>query len=476
MARKSRPTNSKNWENPIDTKLIEKIITRSEPVEDQENLRCFLTNVLLFLKRVDGIDLTEEEKLYPSHSQFSHLTFRKGRSTADGLKYRLNIIDRYQITNTQRIINIIASTAVSTPKGQLTPRQIHLIEELHKNPELTQYELAQRLSTTSRIVRNELTQLRQAFSFAVIYNLDFGKFRLALFEIDFRTRSLDASEEMERHFRRTPPLFLRRINFDHNYRDGFFHFSVPDQPSGLQMLEQRMKWLKSNFLEKSTYFRMRSFRIDISFENYNVLTGNWILNDDTYSIDLLRFISNHDREHLPPRKQFFSEPIHFDRIDYILASTPYVFGEKQHTEIRQKVLEQHGYSISRKTIWNRQKKLIEAGVFYPSVWYDTPELEELVKFCIECSPKALEPIYRLISILPYTYSVETDVGVTFSFHRPSRCSSITGLLVQTFEQIDGVSNVTIFRYEPSFSPQLFTQTADRWDESRQRWLLRKGDI
>jgi hypothetical protein len=118
----------------------------------------------------------------------------------------------------------------------------------------------------------------------------------------------------------------------------------------------------------------------------------------------------------------------------------------------------------------------EAEVMYPSVWYDSPELEELVKFSFECTPAACDSIHRLISILPYVYSVRTDVGLTFTFHRPSRCSSITALLADAFDRIDGVSNIKIFRYEPTFSPQMFTKTTDRWDESRQRWLLKKGDI
>ena len=190
-------------EQPIDSDFINTIITRSEPVDDQEDLRCFLTNVLLFIKRVEGIELDEEEKQYPSHSQFSHLTFRKGSSTAEGLKYRLRTIDRYHITNTQQIINIIASTAVSSPKRRLSLRQIKLIEELHKNPMLSQQELAQQLSTTSQVIRKELTYLRQNFSKGVINNLDYNKFKLGFFEIDFRTKSLVASEELERYYRRT---------------------------------------------------------------------------------------------------------------------------------------------------------------------------------------------------------------------------------------------------------------------------------
>ncbi|MFX1564495.1 MAG: hypothetical protein ACFFCH_00730 [Promethearchaeota archaeon] len=476
MTRIQNPSHSANLEPVIDKQFIEKLIHRSEPQEDHEDLRLFLTNVLLFVKRVDGVDLTDEEKEYPSHSQFSHLTFRKGQSTAEGLKYRLDLIDRYNITNAQRIINIIASTAVSTPKEKLNSRQIRIIEELHKNPTIARYELAKKLSTTAQIIRKELMHLRQQFSLAVIYNLDYSKLRLGLFEIDFRTKSLDASEQLERFYRRTPPIFLRRINFDHNYRDGFFHYLVPDQPAGHRMFAERLKWLDSNFLEESSTFKIESLRIDISFENYNLVTGTWMLDSDSYSVGVLEFLTAQDRDRLPAREMIFGRPIRFDRTDYIIASTPYIFGEKQHIGVCQKVLEQHGYSLSKKTIWNRVKKLQQEDVMYPSVWYDSPELEELVKFSITCTPAAFEPIYRLLSILPYVYSVRTDIGLTFTFHRPSRCAPITGLLADTFDRIDSVSDIKIFRYEPTFSPQLFTKTADRWDESRQRWLLKKGDI
>jgi hypothetical protein len=476
MHPRQKPTDALTKEAGIDSNFIEKIIARSEPVEDHEDLRSFLTNVLLFIKRVEGVNLTEEEKAYPSHSQFSHLTLRKGQSTAEGLKHRLKLIERYQINNIQQIVNIIATTAVSTPKASLTSRQIRIIEELHRNPLLAQYELAERLSTTARVIRKELLYLRRHFSIGVINNLDYSKFKLGFFEIDFRTKSLDASEKLEKYYRRTPPIFLRRVNFDHNYRDGFLHYLIPDQPSGHEMLAQRLNWLKSNFLEKSACFRMHSLRIEISFENYNVSKGTWMINADTFSANMLRFLAQKERNPLPPRELVYSDPINFDRIDYILASTPYIFGEKQLIEVRQKILEQHGYSISKKTIWERNKRLQKAGVFYPSVWYDTPELEELVKFSIDCTPEAIDPIHHLISLLPYTYSVRTDNGVTFTFHRPSRCSSLTGLLVQVIDQIEGVSNVRIFRFEPTFSPQLFTQTTNRWDESRQRWLLQIGDI
>jgi hypothetical protein len=110
------------------------------------------------------------------------------------------------------------------------------------------------------------------------------------------------------------------------------------------------------------------------------------------------------------------------------------------------------------------------------VWFDIPELEELVQFSIECTPEASERIRRIPSVLPYTYMVTSEIGLFFTFQRPSRCASITGLVTRLLNREEGVTKVTLLRYEPSFSPQMFTQTASRWDSSRQRWVLQEGDI
>ena len=168
--------------------------------------------------------------------------------------------------------------------------------------------------------------------------------------------------------------------------------------------------------------------------------------------------------------------VHFDQVDYLLAQTPIISGERNRLEVCQKVLERWGYELSTKTIWKRDQKLREAGVYFPTVWFDIPELEELVQFSVECTLEACERISRIPSILPYTYLVKSDSGLFFTFQRPSRCASITGLVARLINREEGVTKTTLFRYEPSFSPQMFTQTASRWDSSRQRWVLQEGDI
>jgi hypothetical protein len=456
--------------------LVNTILRRAHPIEDKKDLELFLTNVLLFVQRVEGLPLSEREKQYPPHSQFFHTTLSRGRQTAQGLKKRLMIINRYKIKDAQRIISIVASTALATPKTRLTQRQIKIILELYQEPLLRQYELANKLSTTPQIVKQELEELRRHFSLAVIHDIDYQKFKLALVEIQFRTKSIDASEGLEQFYRRTPPLFLHQIRFDHDYRIGFITYMIPDQPRGYRFLEDRIKWLKDEFLEEYIKFRLKGEAVSVSFDGYDSSNGVWMLGTDTIAEMMLQHAQHRTQSLTQPRGFFYSEPMPFDQIDYILAQTPYIFGRKKRIEVRQRVLERHGYTLSKTGIWNREQKLRKAGVYFPTIWFNIPELEELVQFSVQCSSKARERIFRIASILPYTYNIITDIGLVFVFQRPSRCSLITGLLTRLIALEEGVSEVTLLRYEPSFSPQMLTHTASRWDSSRQRWLLQKGDI
>ncbi len=460
----------------IDKTFIESIISRAEPFEDQQDLRSFLMNVLLFIKRVDGFDLTDEERKYPTHAQFAHTTFTKGRDTAEGLKNRLRIIERYQIRDIQRIINIIASTAVSSPKGKLTLQEMQLIMELHKNPLAAQYELAQRLSTTAQVIKQKLTKLRRQFSLAVIHNVDYHKLKLTLIEVDFRTKSLKASEALEHFYRKTPPLWLRRIAFDHDYRLGYLTYLMPDQPKAHQMLAKRVHWLEDEFFEESSSYKVLNSAVSVSFDSYDPITGKWFLNIDTISEAILQFIRHQEKIPTLIRRWSFTEPMPFDRVDYILAQTPYIFGEKKRIEIRQKVLEQYGFILSKKTLWDREQKLHQAGLFYPAIWFDIPGLEEVVQFTIECAPECFDHLSRISSFLPYTYLQTSKTSLFFTFQRPNQCASITGLLIRMISREEGVSKLRVIRYEPTFSPQMLTQTVTRWDSSRQRWIIQEGDI
>ncbi|UCH02718.1 MAG: hypothetical protein JSV20_02735, partial [Candidatus Bathyarchaeota archaeon] len=370
--------------------LVKRILSRAEPIEEKKDLELFLTNVMLFIKRVEGLELSENEKKYPPHSQFAHNTLTKGSDTAVGMKHRIEIIKRYNITNAQRIIHIIASTAVSTPKEKLTRRQIRIILELHQEPLLRQHELARRLSTSSSVIKQELDRLRRHFSFAVLHNVDFQKFKLVLIELDFYTKSLAASERLAQFCRKETPLFLRRVCFDHDFRLGYLTYQIPDQPRGHRLLDARIKWLKDEFLEDVSKFPIKSMHIGISFDSYDPASGAWMLGAETVAETMLKFALRNTPKPPQLRSHQYGRPMKFEHVDYLLAQTPIISGERNRLEVCQKVLEEWGYKLATKTIWKRDQKLREAGVYFPTVWFDIPELEELVQFSIECTPEARE--------------------------------------------------------------------------------------
>ena len=66
---------SRQDEFTILKQLVDTILRRAQHKEDKNDLKLFLTNVLLFIQRVEGLGLSEKEKQYPPHSQFSHATF-----------------------------------------------------------------------------------------------------------------------------------------------------------------------------------------------------------------------------------------------------------------------------------------------------------------------------------------------------------------------------------------------------------------
>jgi len=457
-------------------KTIQSIQRQAQPKEDQADLEHFLTNVILFIKRVAGLELAEEEKQYPAHSQFAHQTLTKGADTAEGLKHRLQIIDRYKITDIGRIINIIASTAGSSPHAQLTARQIQIILALHQDPLASRTDLARLLSKNPRTIKNDLNVLRESFSLAIVRHVDFHKFRLALIETDFRTKSLDASERLEKFYRRNPPLFMRRMSFDHDFRAGFVTYMVPDQPRGFKLFEDRLRWLKDEFFEEHISYRVTAFYSTVSFDSYDPVIGKWMLGSEAVLDAMLQYASRHRQKYTPFRKLVLSKPLRFDCIDYILAQTPYSFGNKKRLEMRKKVLEKHGFSLATKSIRNREQRLEKAGVYFPTLWFDIPDFEEAVQLTMECTPEAAQRLRVIPSILPQAFVGETSIGVNFSFQRPSYCSSITGFLVRMIGLEEGVTKVHTLRHEPTFSPQMLTRTAVRWDESRQRWMPQEGDL
>lgn len=455
--------------------IIEKILKNTTPETETENIELFLNNVLLFLKQAYGFELSEEDENYPAHPQFAHYQINRNLEVVDAIHRRLEIIHQYKIYDPQRIINIIVSATISPAGRLLTRRKIELLLELYQNPSSPRYQLAESHDTSYRIISKELRELRSQHGLSIVHHLDFHKFKLANYIIAFRSKSLDASEKLNQHFQHAYPTFLLQLSFDQDFRFGYMIYAFPDQPRGHRLFEERIRWFNDEFFEECQTSRIQGLHVTITFDGYNPEKGTWMLDADTISEAMLRFIRKQSRGIPQSRGLFYSKPMKFDKIDYLIANTSFGFISTR-LKFKRDLLRRFGFDLSPKTIWKREQRLKSAGVFCPIVFYTIPGFEELVVLCIYCNDDAKERLRTLPSILPYAFLITLEDGIVVAFQRPTQCAEITGQLVKAISRADGISDVKTLRLEPTLTPMRAAHNVGQWDSSRQRWILKKNDI
>jgi hypothetical protein len=456
---------------------VQIILARSTPPGERDNLERFLTSVILFIKEARGHTLTEQEKAYPPHPDSLPLLMLLHRPEAvDGIQRRLDIIHRYSIADAQRIINLITSSPFYPSRTPLSARKIRILLALHQNPSLRQNALAKQLSATPRTIAKELSQLRRDFSFQLTRRYDVHKFRLALYQIVFQTKSIRASEKLDQLFRARRPPFVSRLSFDANLRKGFLVYLVPDQPKPHKMFEQRVEELGDEFFEEHMIARWLGLHLSLSFGAYDVGKGRWTFEADAV-FEALQNLGERRYDMIPqPRGIYYGSPIPFDRIDYLLAESQLASTELKNLELKRDMLKRYGFDISLRTIWAREQRLQNSGAWHTSVYYDIPHFEEQVMLSVECNSEARDTIRLIPSMLPFTYIASTDKGITLIGQRPTLYSALTGELVRAISRLDGVSDVVAIGLEQTLTTRAGTPIADRWDESRQRWTLEESDL
>ncbi len=456
---------------------IKSILARSTPLEERPNLEHILSNVYRFINLVRRNENTEQRETYLSIPLFIHyLLLREAADAADAFQRRLDIIDRYKIADVQQIINIIVSSRFTPQKEKMTHRRSVLLLELFRNPHLRQYQLAKSLSSTQRIVGYELKILRRDFTFRKFNYINPHRFKLAQQMVVFRTKSLEASDQLEQYFRSSRPTFFHTLSFDQDFRHGYLTYYVPDQPKGHRIFEDRMHEYRDDYFEEYYCLRLTGIQGNISFNGFNPDTDTWTMEADFESESDFTLTERQQQFSLEQTKLMYSCPMHFDKIDYLLGQTSFVATGTRSFEFKRGVLQQFGFELSNKAIWKREKRLKDAEVFLPVVYYEIPQFEELVMLAIQCSAKAQEAVKCYLSILPYSLGYPTDSGLVIFFQRPTGCSAITRQLISAISNQPDVSNVDVLRLEASIGSSMVLNAADRWDASHQRWILQTGDM
>lgn len=463
----------------VDTKTaienLEKQILARVELNERANLAQLLTNIRLFIKRVSGVPLTKQEKAYPSHILFSHHTHIGSQDEVNSFLRRLELINRYKINESQRIISILLCEFPVKKKVALTTRKAQILHILYQNPQTPKYQIAKKLGTTSRVVSKELDELQHFFNYQIYTSLDPQKFRLNYQIILFETKSIQHSERLEKLLYQQRG-FLRAFQLDWDRRHGIIAYRFPDQREGHKMFEQRIRWLQDEFFLNAFVIRVEGHYYYMSFTNYDPSRNAFLLEPDVVSEVLLQFVKRHRRTIPSPKGFTYSKPIEFDQIDYLLAQMLFSTGETANIDYRRNVLKYYGFKLSPKTIWKREQRLRQLKAGYPIVDLQIPGCDEQNELTIWCPPETLETLMTFPSILPYAFMYTTNIGLMLFFQRPSFGSSITSQLIRSLHQEKDVIDIQLLQYRWRFTPPSVLDIVSRWDSTQQSWILEEGDI
>ena len=172
--------------------LQQRILSRFN-AQDRSYLTSLLTNVVLFIRRIKGDELTREEQLYPAHPLFAHLTHPGGLEAANALEFRLRLIDQHRPRNVQYISDILTLECPVSHK-KFSNRKALIIRELYNNPIISKSRLAMKIGITPRILSQELQELHKDYVVQVLTTIDIGKFHLLNKVVTFRLKSTKHAE------------------------------------------------------------------------------------------------------------------------------------------------------------------------------------------------------------------------------------------------------------------------------------------
>lgn len=460
-------------EDPLD-QLMNRILSRLNS-QDRSDLGSLLRNVAILIKRIEKKPLNEKEKTASAHPLFSHIKQQVGQNTAEALLYRLQLIDRYQLNIKQHIIEILTKNIPIATEARLSTRKAQILWQLFQDPTIPKYHLAKKAGTTPRTLSKDLAELERDYSLQIFTAVDPHKFHLVMLIIIFETKSIKHIKILENYIA-TQPGFLRLYQIDQDMRRGIILYRYPNQPNGHEIFENRIKWLEEEIFEESYRTQALGIQQSLSFEMYNPATHSFSIEPEIVSQVPFDY-SKSSLDTLPqPRGFDFTEPLHFDQADFLLADTLYSSKPFAHVEYKQHLLARHGINYSKKTIWKKQQRLRKEKAGFPMIELQIPGFDDDMALFVFCTPKATSAIRAVSAFLPYIMFVNTSSGCLLRIQRPIHTSSLTGQLIRKIHRQDGVTDVKLLRYQQRFKTPLLSAIVDKWNTEEQRWNIEEGDI
>ncbi|MFX1403702.1 MAG: HTH domain-containing protein [Promethearchaeota archaeon] len=460
-------------EEPLEN--LEKRILARLDIADQSDMKNLIRNVILFIKRIHGELLSDVEKKFPPHFQFSHIQTSGGQNTAKALYHRLQLIDRYQLDKPALIEDVLTNNLPIGSEVPLSARKAQILWQLNHDPTLPKYKLAKKVGTTPRTISKDLAELEQNYAFRIYTSVDPHRFHLIMKMIFFKTKSIEHTKKFERYVTRHRG-FLRTYRIDQDMQRGAIIFRYPNQHRAHRMFDERVRWLQDEFFTECNLVQALGLHQSVSLEMYNPSTHTFSIEPEIVSQVPFDYGSS-SLDTLPqPRGFDFMEPFWFDQADFLIVDMLYSSGLFSHPDYKQSLLKRYGINYSKKSIWKKEQRLRKEKAGFPTIGLQIPAFDEELVIVVFCTLSATLSIQAISAFLPFVMIVKTDSGCVLRIQRPVHSATLTAQLIRKIHRQIGVTEVKLLRYPDRLPSQYFPGMVERWNTANQKWEIQVGDI
>jgi hypothetical protein len=455
--------------------IIERILNYAKPESKKSELERLLTNILLYIKRVESNDLTTEQKRFPGVPHFHFLALAPSPQLASTFYDKIRIVHDYKIRSASRIQEILISRRGGSWPQVYSADQVKILNLVSNKPTLNVSQLSHLTDRSRPTITKILKQLRNSFGFRQGYVANTSKFKLSRFSVVFRTKSVEASQALEQWVLANKPPFIGSLVFDLYYRNGFLVFLVPSQQRAIRLFYQRADWLRFNFFQQIQIHHTFDLLWKARFDDYEVENCRWRIPEALRNYPHSLISKSIPSEDVSFQRCIRSEaPMRFSRVDYLLANSDVMGGPT--IQGKREFLKQCNYNLSANAVWSHFKRLKESGAVVPYVIFAGAGLEDFICLSLSCDSEIQRLIKLLAMFLPFSYVYITDRGVALFFKRPLGWNAIVNRIIKETPKLSGVEEFMVVQQESQSGISLGYEIFNRWNEKRQYWEFSDEEI
>jgi len=438
----------------------------AEKPRGYEDVELLLDNIGVYVKRVAGFGLTDEELRLPAYRYFSGLTAVPNNRILDSLVRRLRVVRRFHIVATERVTRALLDGLF--PRGEtLTGRDVRLLTFLYRNPNSSPSTAAEALGVSRPTVRRMIRSLKEKVMLRFTNLVDWRRFKLRHIALFFTTRRVTASKRLEQVLLQEMSSYLSTAVFDSTYLRGYASFLIPDQAKPLRLFYRQVAALEDIFLENVQIHDFTAHYVAVCFDYFDYETGDWLIEGDVLAMGLLDFVREHWDILPKPRGMQMTQARPFDKLDYYLASFLQEEGRVKMAKLLER-LNLVGIKAARTTVSARKNRLFREGTLVPVIVFDSPLLPVFVTFAYQCKKQLAEQLVVAAAQMPNVFASISEEGCVVNVKVPSRSlGAIIHLLSMVQEEgVEDVLQVQRYKDLGSASP---ARLAPKWSGSYWRW-------